>query len=438
MNDEINRYYKVLGLTPQASSAEIKAAYRKLALKYHPDKNNQPGAEARFKEINEAHATLSDDGKRQRYDKNQENKGQSREDALNRAIDLAFAFTQSLPDRQKAKELDDLLCEYNITEKEVQAGLEKRVAAARAEQHREGPAQFEARRAARNAFRRKKWIRLGGKVAAGTAAFSIAASLCTSPSKPVELSSFVTDRIVTNSDFYSSISERDIGSSLFLGVVSAITSPFITYPLLVRAAPFINPVSGPIILAIVVAAPFTATAAYNILYYIRESQAKEHYAAEIGVAEKQFVDDQAAPIAHEAARIACSTPNAATISGITIKVTFPAEKTTSPPFSVFELFSYLLSRAPPDEKTTLSVPSNDLWKPSGGTPHFSAETYKITSVSITGTDMVLSTAPLSQGRNISELPGIKITGQNLDPTPQRETETAIKALKNCLQKNTPQ
>lgn len=62
-------FYEVLGVSKDASAADIKKAYRKLALQYHPDQNpDDPGAEAKFKEAAEAYDVLSDDGKRQRYD----------------------------------------------------------------------------------------------------------------------------------------------------------------------------------------------------------------------------------------------------------------------------------------------------------------------------------------------------------------------------------
>lgn len=67
-NESKRDYYEVLGLQKGASDDEIKRAYRKLAAKYHPDVNHEPGAEAMFKEINEAHEVLSDPDKRARYD----------------------------------------------------------------------------------------------------------------------------------------------------------------------------------------------------------------------------------------------------------------------------------------------------------------------------------------------------------------------------------
>ncbi|HEX7815505.1 DnaJ C-terminal domain-containing protein [Dyella sp.] len=65
---EFKDYYEILGVKPDASEADIKAAYRKLARKYHPDKNKEAGAEDKFKAINEANEVLRDTEKRRAYD----------------------------------------------------------------------------------------------------------------------------------------------------------------------------------------------------------------------------------------------------------------------------------------------------------------------------------------------------------------------------------
>src|SRR6266851_3600698 len=63
-------YYKTLGVGKNASEAEIKKAYRKLARQYHPDRNaGDKAAEERFKEISQAHDVLSDADKRKQYDR---------------------------------------------------------------------------------------------------------------------------------------------------------------------------------------------------------------------------------------------------------------------------------------------------------------------------------------------------------------------------------
>src|SRR5438094_7391025 len=65
---EYKDYYKTLGVPKNASTVDIKKAYRKLARQYHPDVNKKPEAEKKFKEVNEAHEVLSDPDKRRRYD----------------------------------------------------------------------------------------------------------------------------------------------------------------------------------------------------------------------------------------------------------------------------------------------------------------------------------------------------------------------------------
>jgi molecular chaperone DnaJ len=61
-------FYEVLGVSKTATAQELKSAYRKLALEWHPDRNKSPQATDKFKEINEAYEVLSDEKKRQMYD----------------------------------------------------------------------------------------------------------------------------------------------------------------------------------------------------------------------------------------------------------------------------------------------------------------------------------------------------------------------------------
>jgi len=62
-------YYAILGLPRNATDEQLKKAYRKMAMEYHPDRNGSPGADERFKEINEAYEVLSDAQKRAYYDR---------------------------------------------------------------------------------------------------------------------------------------------------------------------------------------------------------------------------------------------------------------------------------------------------------------------------------------------------------------------------------
>lgn len=65
---EERNFYEILNIPKSASQRQVKSAFRKLALKYHPDKNKNPGAEEKFRIIAEAYSVLSDEKKRKQYD----------------------------------------------------------------------------------------------------------------------------------------------------------------------------------------------------------------------------------------------------------------------------------------------------------------------------------------------------------------------------------
>ena len=122
-------YYEVLGVAKQATTVQIKSAYRKCAIQYHPDKN--PGdaeAEARFKEAAEAYEVLADQGKRQRYDRygheGLQGAGQfsNMEDILD-AFGGMFGFGDAFGGRRGPKPGADLQTRVRLTLRESARGV---------------------------------------------------------------------------------------------------------------------------------------------------------------------------------------------------------------------------------------------------------------------------------------------------------------------------
>src|SRR5271165_6401362 len=129
-------YYEVLGVSRNASAEELKRAYRNLAKKYHPDVNSAADAADRFKEIQTAYDTLSDDAKRRQYDRFGPEgvsgvggagfpEGFGTTGGLGDLFDLFFGQTAGPRGARDVARGDDLREDLELTLEEVASGVEK-------------------------------------------------------------------------------------------------------------------------------------------------------------------------------------------------------------------------------------------------------------------------------------------------------------------------
>jgi len=145
-------YYEILGIPKDAGPDQIKDAYRKLAMQYHPDRNKAPEAEEKFKEISEAYAVLSDSNKRSQYDNlgATDFKQQYSQEDIFRGADFESIFGGGFGDffdfffggggrgfsggfGQRVVRGNDLLYEISITLEEAARGSEKEIEVPRTE-----------------------------------------------------------------------------------------------------------------------------------------------------------------------------------------------------------------------------------------------------------------------------------------------------------------
>lgn len=128
-------YYEVLGVSENASSSEIKRAFRTLARKYHPDVNKSEEAEVKFKEINEAYEVLSDDKKRANYDRfgfqgvdpNFQGSDNFGFGGFGDIFDMFFSGTTRSSKRSNAINGEDIQVQVKITLEEAAKGTTKKI-----------------------------------------------------------------------------------------------------------------------------------------------------------------------------------------------------------------------------------------------------------------------------------------------------------------------
>lgn len=126
---DVKGYYKELGVAENASAEEIKKAFRKLSLQYHPDRwvgkpeNEQKEAEEKFKKISEAYTVLSDPEKREEYD----NGGIGFDENPFGGFDPFGMFRRGGMNRQRMEKGSSIDVEINLTLKEAFSGLKKKV-----------------------------------------------------------------------------------------------------------------------------------------------------------------------------------------------------------------------------------------------------------------------------------------------------------------------
>ena len=134
-------YYEILGIDKNSSKDDIKSAFRKMARKYHPDINKEPGAEEKFKEIGKAYETLMDDEKRALYDRYGEDGLKNAGYSTNGPFDFGFGNLNDIfesffggsfgfgrqSDPNAPRQGDDLRLDLQINFKEAVFGVEKEI-----------------------------------------------------------------------------------------------------------------------------------------------------------------------------------------------------------------------------------------------------------------------------------------------------------------------